>query len=170
MARQGQQAVKQTRKLFILIQLSLLTGIALAIFPLPDWIETMRPDWVALILIYWCVALPSRTRFSYAFFYGLLLDIATGTLLGQHALGLIIVSFAILKNHARLRLFPLVQQSILVLLLLIFKQLVFLWIYGITNSEPGSLWIYFLPSITSSILWPWVFIFMDNIQRRFSNN
>lgn len=152
----------------LLINISLLTGIALTIFPLPDWVAAVRPDWVALILVFWCIAQPARTGLSHGFFYGLLLDIATGTLLGQHGLGLTIVSFAVLKNHARLRLFPLIQQGVIIMLLLLVKQIVDLWIYGITNNEPSSLWIYFLPSVISLILWPWIFIFMENIQRRFA--
>jgi rod shape-determining protein MreD len=151
----------------LLINLSLLAGIALSIFPLPDWAAIMRPDWVALILIYWCITMPVYLGFSTAFIFGLLLDIATGTLLGQHAMGLTIVAYVALKNHARLRLFPLVQQSVMILLLLLAKQVVFLWIYGITSNAPGNLWVYFLPSVTSMVLWPWLYIFMDNVQRRF---
>jgi rod shape-determining protein MreD len=151
----------------VLINLSLLTAIILTIAPMPDWAAVMRPDWVALLLIYWCISMPVNVGFSTAFIFGLLLDVATSTLLGQHALGLTIVAYVVLKNHARLRIFPLVQQGVVVMFVLLVKQLAFLWIYGITSSAPGNLWLYFLPSIVSMILWPWLYIFMDNIQRRF---
>ncbi len=150
-----------------LVNFSLLLGIALTILPLPNWAAAIRPDWVALILIYWCIALPTKMGFITAFIFGILLDIATGTLLGQHALGLTIVAYAVLRIHARLRLFPLVQQAVIVMLLLLAKQMVFLWIYGITNNEPESIVVYFLPSLTSMILWPLLYIFMHNMQRRF---
>ncbi len=155
---------------FVFINLSLLLGIVLAIFPLPNWAAVLRPDWVALILIFWCIVLPTKLGFVTAFSFGILLDIATGTLLGQHALGLTIVAYVVLKNHARLRLFPMVQQAVLIMLLLMVKQLVFLWIYGMTNNAPRNIWIYFLPSIVSMILWPWLFMFMNNYKRRFLNN
>ncbi|MBN1378900.1 MAG: rod shape-determining protein MreD [Gammaproteobacteria bacterium] len=153
----------------LLVNLSLLIAIALAIFPLPNWAAAVRPDWVALVLIYWCIALPMNMGFSTAFIFGVLLDIATGTLLGQHALGLTIVSYVILKNHSRLRLFPLIQQGVIIMLLLMVKQLVFLWIYGMTHNAPSNMWLYFLPSVISMILWPWLFVFMENIRRRYLN-
>ena len=51
------------------------------ILPLPDWVQTYRPHWVALILIYWNMALPQRVGLWSAFFIGLLVDTAQGTLL-----------------------------------------------------------------------------------------
>lgn len=152
---------------FFVVYTTLLAGLLLAIFPLPDWAERLRPDWVALILIYWCIGLPNQISLSTAFIFGLLLDIATGTLLGQHGLGLTLVCYIVLKNHARFRLFPLLQQGLLIMLILMGQQLIFLWIYGITNRPPENLWLYFLPSVIALVLWPWVYVFMRNIQRRF---
>jgi rod shape-determining protein MreD len=152
---------------FFVVYTTLLAGLLLAIFPLPDWAERLRPDWVALILIYWCISLPNQTSLSTAFIFGLLLDIATGTLLGQHGLGLTLVCYIVLKNHARFRLFPLLQQGLLIMLILMGQQLIFLWIYGITNRPPENLWLYFLPSVIALVLWPWLYVFMRSIQRRF---
>ena len=152
---------------FLLVNLSLLASIMLAIFPLPNWLEAARPDWLALVLMYWCMAMPAYIRFTAVLAFGLLLDIAAGTLLGQHALGLVLVSFAVLKNHARLRMFPLAQQGMFIMLLVLMKQLLFLWIYGITNNAPDNLWLYFLPSVVALFLWPVLFVFMESLQRRF---
>lgn len=154
-------------RIFWVIHLSLLVGLLLMIFPLPDWAEAFRPDWVALILIYWCMALPIHTGLRTAFTLGLLLDVAMGTLLGQHALGLAVLSFIILKNHQRFRIYPPIQQSIIVMFVLLAKQLLFLWIYGITNRAPASLLVYFMPSVISMILWPWIAAIMRDIQYRF---
>lgn len=160
--------IRNRRKLVIYV--TLLLGLLLAMFPLPNWGEAIRPDWVALVLAYWCIMMPSQTGLVTAFIFGLLLDIAMGTLLGQHALGLVLVSFAILRMHARLRLFPLIQQGFIIMCVLFFKQLIFLWIYGITNRAPHSLWVYFLPTFITMLLWPWFFVVMHDIQRRFLPN
>lgn len=152
---------------FAVIHGTLLAGLLLALFPLPDWAEALRPDWVALVLIYWCLNLPAHAGMFTGFFFGLLLDIAMGTLLGQHALGLTLVAYILLKNHARFRLFPLLQQGVIIMFVLIVKQLLFLWIYGITNRAPENLWLYFLPSIVAAVLWPWFYILMQEIHRRF---
>lgn len=154
-------------RIFWVIHLSLLIGLLLMIFPLPEWAEPFRPDWVALILIYWCMTLPANTGLGTGFVLGLLLDVAMGTLLGQHALGLTLLSFVILKNHQRFRFYPPIQQSIVVMFVLLMKQLLFLWIYGITNRAPANLFVYFMPSVISMILWPWVAAVMRDIHYRF---
>ena len=38
----------------------LLVAGVLTVLPLPGWLQWGRPEWVALILIYWCIALPHR--------------------------------------------------------------------------------------------------------------
>ena len=35
-------------------------AVILAIMPFPNWAEPFRPDWVGLVLIYWCLAIPDR--------------------------------------------------------------------------------------------------------------
>ncbi|MCU7812927.1 MAG: rod shape-determining protein MreD, partial [Candidatus Thiodiazotropha sp. (ex Notomyrtea botanica)] len=93
-----------------IIYLTLLMGYFLTLIPLPEWAQTFRPQWVALILIYWCMALPERVGVGLGFIFGLLLDVLTGTLLGQHALGLSVVAFVTIKLHLRVRVMPLRQQ------------------------------------------------------------
>ena len=154
-------------RLFTVIYLSLILGLLLAIFPLPIWAKAFRPDWVALLLIYWCVYTPNTVGLVTAAMMGILLDTAMGTLLGQHALGLSLIAYAALKNHQRLRLFPRVQQCLIILLLVFGKQVLLLWIYGITKRAPQDVLLYFMPSITSMLLWPLVYKAMRFVQRRF---
>jgi len=52
---------------FLVIPFTLLIGLMLLILPLPDWAQTYRPDWVALILIYWSMALPKKIGLWFAF-------------------------------------------------------------------------------------------------------
>ena len=42
------------------VLLSIVAAIMLTIVPLPEAMLPYRPDWVALVLIYWCLALPER--------------------------------------------------------------------------------------------------------------
>jgi len=42
----------------LVIYLSLLVALVLMILPLPDWAQIYRPNWMALVLIYWSMALP----------------------------------------------------------------------------------------------------------------
>lgn len=138
----------------------------LAIMPLPDWAVEFRPEWVTLVLIYWTITSPSKVGVTVAWFAGLLLDVSYGTLMGQHALGMVFVIYVIHLQHQRLRVASLLQQALVVLVLLFVKQLLTLWVDGMLGRAPGS-WLYFMPSITSALLWPWIYLILRDLQRKF---
>jgi rod shape-determining protein MreD len=141
-------------------------ALFLTILPLPDWAQGYRPQWVALTLIYWCLALPQRVGVGWAFAVGLVLDVLVGTLLGQHALSLSLVAYLTLELHQRIRVFPLWQQSLSVLVLLWVERLLTLWIMGATGQPTPTLW-YWAPSIVSMLCWPWVYHALRGVRRRF---
>ena len=92
--------------------LSLLVAFILTAVPLPDWMEVWRPEWVVVTMVYWCLAMPERVGVFVAWGVGLLLDVLQGSILGQHALGLATVAYLAVLYHQRIRVFPLVQQSL----------------------------------------------------------
>ena len=139
----------------------------LAIMPLPDWAIEFRPDWVTLVLIYWAMAVPSRIGVTVAWLAGLLLDVSYGTLMGQHAIGMVIVIYFIHIQHQRLRVASLLQQSIVIFFLLLIKQLLILWVDGMVGRAPDS-WLFFMPAITSTLLWPWTYLILRDIRRKFT--
>lgn len=149
-----------------MILLTFCFALILTILPLPEWARVFRPQWVALVLIYWSMALPHRVGVGYGFIFGILLDVLTGTLLGQHALGLSVVAYTTLKLHQRIRVFPLWQQSLVVLLLLVVEHLLALWVMGAINERPPGLIYWAVPPI-GALLWPWVFVVLRDLRRRF---
>ncbi|HKK13240.1 MAG TPA: rod shape-determining protein MreD [Gammaproteobacteria bacterium] len=150
-----------------IIVLTFVVALILTIVPVPEWARVARPDWVALVLIYWCLALPQRVGVGVAWLLGIIEDVLTGTLLGQHALALVVVAFLALKLHQRLRLYPLWQQSLTVLVLLTLNQLLILWVNGITG-RPAQSWLYWSPSLAGMLVWPLVFTVLRNLRRRFA--
>jgi len=148
------------------ILLTLLIAFILTIVPLPDGIAAYRPEWVALALLYWAVALPFRVGIGIAWLCGLFLDILKGSLLGQHALALSIIVWIMLRLHLRLRMFPHWQQAIVVLVLLGIYQFMLLWVYGMTG-KPDSGLTYWLPTLSGTALWPVVFIVLREVRRRY---
>lgn len=148
------------------IVLSLLVALILTLLPLPPWAAPYRPDWVALVLIYWCLALPERVSVGIGWSMGLLLDGLSGTLLGQHALGLTVMAFITAKLHQRIRLFPIWQQALTVMLLLAMNQMLVLWVNGILGRPPHS-WLYWAPSLSGLLLWPWIYALLRDLRRRF---
>jgi rod shape-determining protein MreD len=147
--------------------LTVIGAFMLAIMPLPDWAVEFRPDWVTLVLIYWVMAIPSRIGVTMAWFAGLFLDVSYGTLMGQHAIGMVLVIYVIHMQHQRLRVASLMQQAIVIFFLLLIKQLLTLWVDGMVGRAPGSLY-YFMPTITSALLWPWTYLILRDLRRKFS--
>ncbi|MCH9047574.1 MAG: rod shape-determining protein MreD [Proteobacteria bacterium] len=147
--------------------ISLLIAFLLTALPLPHWADDWRPAWVAMVLIYWCMALPERIGIGIAWCLGLLLDVQQGALLGQNALGLALIAYFVIQIHKRFRLFPLVQQSCLVGFIIIFYLLISSWVTGIMGIPPET-WTYWMPAISSMVLWPWLFVILRDIRRQYN--
>lgn len=139
-----------------LIIASFALALILHMVALPEALQAMRPDWMTLVLIYWCLALPERVGVTVGWFAGLMLDVASGALLGQNALTLALVAYLVLRLHQRIRLFPVWQQSVSVLILVLLHLMLVLWIKGIIGQATET-WTYWLPALTSMLLWPIVF-------------
>ena len=141
-------------------------AMILTIMPLPEFIRAYRPEWVALVLIYWCIAIPTKVNIGVAWIAGLFIDVLTGTLLGQHALALAVIAFVAVKLHKQIRVYPLWQQALSVFTMIALGQLLIVWIKGIVGESPQT-WVYWAPSITSAIIWPWVFVFLRGLRRSY---
>jgi rod shape-determining protein MreD len=138
----------------------------LQMLPLPEWMQTLRPDWVALVLIYWCIAVPERVGVGIGWLVGLMLDVAQGSLLGQNALALAVVAYLAIRLHQRIRLFPLWQQAVSALLLVTLHLMLVLWIKGATERSAET-WAYWLPALSSMLAWPPVFIVLRGLRRAY---
>lgn len=158
--------VQQAKKGNALIIISFIVAIMLTALPFPDWAVNWRPAWVALVLIYWCMAVPERIGIATAWFLGLILDVQFGTLLGQHALGLTLIAFLTLKSYQRMRVYPLAQQAVLICFYLLFYELVMLLITAYLGTGTRD-WTYWMPAITSMFLWPWLFIILRDLRRKY---
>ncbi len=150
---------------YLVVYLSLLLALVLMILPLPDWVQIYRPNWMALFLIYWSMALPKNVGVWVAFFSGIILDTSLGTLLGQHTLALVIIIYLNLNFYQRIRVLALAQQSIYVLVLLLINQVVVAWVEGILGRSTPLLAFFGAPFI-GMLIWPWVFVVLRDIRRK----
>ena len=147
------------------IVLSFLIAFVLTAIPVPEWALPWRPAWIAMVLVYWCIALPHRIGVISGWIIGLTLDVMHGSILGQHALGLAFVAYIALQYHQRVRVYPLMQQSAFVALL-VFVYLFVMWqIYDLLGSVKYGP-SYLLGAVTSAILWPWMYVVLRDIRRR----
>jgi len=150
----------------IIILLSIIMALLLTVLPLPEWARPFRPPWCTLVLIYWCMATPERVGVGTGWLLGMVVDVLTNTLLGQHALGLAIVAFIALKLHRRTRLFPLWQQSIGILFLLLSEQVLEVVVMGAIH-RPPPVFLDWMPPFIGMLLWPWIYIILRDLRRRF---
>jgi rod shape-determining protein MreD len=144
---------------------TIIVSIMLMVMPLPDWALAFRPDWVALILIYWAMMLPRTWSVGSAWIVGLVLDVAQGTILGQHALALCFIVFMTVRFHLLMRVFPMQQLTATVFAILTLYQFILFWINGVAGIEV-QLVNYWGPVITGTLFWPVVWIVLSGIRMR----
>lgn len=144
---------------------SLLLALLLGLLPLPDAIVPLRPYWLALVLIYWLLETPDWAGMGVAFVIGLLGDLAFGTLLGEQALRLVVIAFLVQRFRARLRFFPLWQQSVAVFALLVNDRVIAAGV-RMTLGEGLPRWPFWLSPLLVLALWPWLVLLLDTLRLR----
>ena len=145
-----------------IIALSFLLAFLLGGIPWPGWLERFRPDWVAMALIFWSIALPHRVGIGSGWLVGLLLDVGRGALLGQHALALAAVAYLTLQTYRRIRVVPVWQQTFSILVFLLVEQIFVFWISGVIGYPPKDWW-YLAPAVGGMVCWPLVFIILRDV-------
>jgi rod shape-determining protein MreD len=150
---------------YLVICLSLFVALVLMILPLPDWAQIYRPNWMALVMIYWSMALPKRVGLWFAFVCGIILDTSLGTLLGQHTLALVLIIAINMNFYQRIRVLALAQQAIYVFVLLLLNQVVVAWVEGFLGRSTPLLAFFGAPFI-GMLIWPWVFVVLRDIRRK----
>lgn len=146
------------------ILISLGLAYLLAIVPVPDWLAYWRPCWVALVVIYWVIAQPHAFGVFSAWFAGLILDALLHNTLGQNALALSVIAYTTYVLHMRIRVFPLWQQCLSVMVLVGIYMLVNLMIMrAVYVSVTGMM--YWVPALVSALIWPWVVVSLDFLHR-----
>ena len=158
----------RSRNLWV-IWVSFALALLLSVAPMPAFMEPGRPLWLALFLTAWTLALPHRVGMTTAWVLGLAADVLYGSLLGQNALILTFITFLVLSLHQRLRMFPMWQQSLVLLVVFGLAQLVQLWLNALTGNRPPTL-LFILPALVSALLWPWVYTALRIIRQRLGVN
>lgn len=134
------------------IALTLVAALMLNLLPWSGIWLWIRPDFVALLVLYWCIEQPRKVGFISAWLMGLFMDVADGTLLGEHALAYSMLAYAGIVLHRRVRMFSGTPQVVHVLLLLLMNDLIVLGIRLVAGADfPGLQ--YFIGSFVAAALW-----------------
>lgn len=151
------------------VWLTFIIGLLLSVAPLPQFMEIFRPLWLALLLAFWALYLPHKIGMATAWVLGIAEDVLYGTLLGQNALILTLVAFLVMSLQQRLRMFPMWQQCLVILVILGLSQLAQLWLSALTGNRQPTLAV-LLPALVSALLWPWVSYGLRGLRSRLKVN
>jgi len=146
------------------IVLTLIAALLLNLLPWSGVWLWIKPDFVALTVLYWCIEQPRKIGFVAAWLLGLFMDVADGTLFGQHALAYTILAYAGIVLHRRVRMFALTPQVLHVIPLLLMNDLIVLAVRTLAGADfPGM--HYFIGSFVAGALWPVVGVLLKLPQR-----
>ena len=135
------------------IVLSFLVAIAVELLPLDVTLASWVPDLTALLALYWTLNQPRRFGIGWAFAVGLIADVASASVFGQHALAYSVSSYLILARQRQVVMYNLGQQTLVVLVLLLVNQTLMV----LARMTTGSLfagWEYFIAPFVGAVFWP----------------
>jgi rod shape-determining protein MreD len=151
----------------LVIWLSFMVALILQAAPWPGELAPFRPSWVLLVAFYWVLALPHRVNVGTALVVGLLWDLMLGSTLGVRGMTMAILIYIVALNFQLLRNMSYWHQALLLSLLTLAGKLIEFWAeYLVSNVQfnPEQLWA----GVLNFILWPWMFLLLRRLRRRFA--
>lgn len=143
---------------------TLLFSLVANLAPLSGIPLMLRPDFLALVLLFWCIREPRLIGVGIAWFLGLVMDVADGTVFGQHALAYAVLAYAAEYFRRRVLRFPLWQQAAQVAVLLLLCS-VLVALVRIVGGAPLPRPSYLVGSLTGALLWPVLTVLLQWPQR-----
>jgi len=164
----GQQLLLPANPLFVLftLVLALFANMVINISVVGN--AAWTPDFLALVLVFWCVHQPRMVGIVVAFFLGVATDVHQSSLLGQHALTYTALAFMAIMMHRRLLWFTMQAQALQVLPIFAAAHALELTVRMVAGALfPG--WLIFLAPLLEALLWPLFSVLLLSPQRRAPN-
>src|SRR5205823_6557692 len=160
--------IPSSSQILLPVRMSTIIGsFALALFlnflPWPDL--RFVPDFVALVLAFWCVRQPRLVGLGVGWIIGLFTDAGNGVLLGQHALAYSLLAFLSIWLSRRILWFGPMLQAVHVAIMLAVAQTLVL-VVRIAAGDPFPGWAIYVSPLAGAVLWPMVSWILTIPQRR----
>lgn len=136
---------------------SLILGFLLSMLPLPATLQSWRPEWVSVILIFWALHAPATVGIWTGVFCGFLLDILLVTPLGLHASVFAAQLYVVHMMRRWTGVFSIRQTTGLVFGLLMAGRVI-QYVELQLLSLPPTLHDYFLPAMAGALIWPTIML------------
>ena len=157
-----EEILRPAKPWFVL--LSIVVGLLLNLVPVGEPILSYRPDFLAIVLLYWCIQEPRFVGVGTAWMVGLVMDVGDATVFGQHALAYAVLAYGAEFFRRRVLRFPLWQQAVQVAVLLVFCALLVLLVRFVGGASLPK-WSYLLSPLVGTLLWPLASVLLQTPQR-----
>ena len=149
------------------ILLTLVVALILAVLHLPEWwpqwLGWLRPNWIAMTVFFWVLAVPHRFGLIAAWLLGLVVDVLYAEPLGLNGAMLAVLTYITWSLYERLRMFSALQQSLILFFLLLlgeFFRMLGLMLLIDREAQFGFLTI----ALASALLWPVLRFALERVQ------
>ncbi|ODS23910.1 rod shape-determining protein MreD [Candidatus Endobugula sertula] len=149
-----------------LVIASIMIAFVLSVVPTSFDMRLWRPEFVALVVIYWSMYSSEHFGVFMAWCCGLLHDIIELSPMGYSALGLVVVAYISHLSYQRIRSYALWQQAVWVFILVGIYQLLGNWVNGLMDKEVESP-TFLIAAMITAFLWPLVVVTMRSVKIRF---
>ena len=123
------------------------------------------PDFLAVVLVFWCVHQPRWVGIGVAFLFGVITDVHQAALLGQHAMTYTVLGFLASMIHRLLLWFTVPSQAMQVLPVFVAAHALELTVRMMSGALfPG--WMILIAPMAEALLWPLISVILLAPQRR----
>lgn len=150
------------------IVLTLIVALIFAVMHLPEWwpqwLGWLRPNWVAMTVFFWVLAVPHRFGLVAAWLLGLLVDVLQAEPLGLNGAVLAVLTYITWSLYERLRMFSSFQQAIILFFLLLLAEcarMLGLMLLIEREAQVG----FVLVALASALLWPLLRMILERVQQ-----
>jgi len=153
------------------IYFSLFLVVIMDNYLFPESTLNWKPLLTLLVLIYWNMALPDKVGIFEALFFGIIMDILNGSILGLHGLLFVLITYICQRFFYQFRVSPIWQQSVILFFLFFIFKMAFSFDYfnvrlGLNVSDGFYLTNTFLFALVSSLCWIPTFFLLRELRRR----
>ena len=153
------------------IYFSLFLVVIMDNYLFPESTLNWKPLLTLLVLIYWNMALPDKVGIFEALFFGIIMDILNGSILGLHGLLFVLITYICQRFFYQFRVSPIWQQSVILFFLFFIFKMAFSFDYfnvrlGLNVSDGFYLTNTFLFALVSSLFWIPTFFLLRELRRR----
>ena len=122
-------------------------------WPIGQTLRLYAPDAVVMVMLYWALRKPQHVSSGWALTVGLLIDSIGGSLLGMHALALVVIVYFIQQMEERLRMFAIWQQSLVIGVLYAGYLMICHWVLMLDPRQSDKP-ILLIQAVSTGLCWP----------------